>query len=170
MEEIEREKTYLPKYLPDLSSCEKKEMVDTYLPENAVHPVIRIRKQGEKYMITKKAPVDGSASMQTEQTIPLTKEEYDALSTASTKRIEKVRYYFPMNEKIAEIDIFQGDLAGLVLVDVEFNTSEEMAQFAMPEFCLVDITDEKFIAGGMLAGKSYADIEPLLEEHGYQKL
>jgi CYTH domain-containing protein len=170
MEEIEREKTYLAKYLPDLSGCESKEMVDTYLPENALHPIVRIRKQGDSYMITKKAPVNGSASLQTDQTIPLKKEEYDALSLVSTKRIEKVRYYYPFNGRMVEIDVFQGDLAGLVLVDVEFESSDDIDAFPMPEFCLVDITDEKFIAGGMLAGKSYADIEPMLHIHGYKKI
>lgn len=170
MEEIEREKTFLAKYLPDLSSCESKEMVDTYIPENAPHPIVRIRKQGDSYMITKKSPVDESASTQTEQTIPLTKDEYDALSLVSKKQIEKVRYYYPFNGRMVEIDVFQGDLVGLVLVDVEFESSDDMEAFPIPEFCLVDITEEKFIAGGMLAGKSYADIEEKLKEFGYKPL
>lgn len=170
MEEIELEKTYLAKYLPDFSACEYKEMVDTYLPERASHPVIRVRKQGERYMITKKAPVENNASIQKEQTILLTKEEYDDLSKISSKKVEKVRYYYPIDGKKAEIDVFQGELYGLVLIDFEFSSEEEMNAFKMPEFCLVDVTNESYIAGGLLAGKSYEDIEENLAKLGYKKI
>ena len=49
-------------------------------------------------------------------------------------------------------------------------TIAEKDSFVMPEFCLVDVTQEKFGAGGMLAGKSYEDIEQHLKRFGYVKL
>ena len=60
-------------------------------------------------------------------------------------------------------------LDGLVVVDFEFGTEEEKLAFEMPDFCLVEVTQEEFIAGGMLAGKSYEDIKEKLEEFGYSK-
>lgn len=39
----------------------------------------------------------------------------------------------------------------------------------MPDFCLADVTQEKFTAGGILAGKKYSDIEAELEKYGYKK-
>ena len=69
-----------------------------------------------------------------------------------------------------EIDIFQDKLAGLVIADFEFQTDEEMASFKMPSFCLAEVTGEEFPAGGMLAGKSYKDIEKDLSRFGYRKL
>ena len=70
----------------------------------------------------------------------------------------------------AEIDVFQGALKGLVLVDVEFETVEEKDAFEMPEFCLVEVTQEEFIAGGMLCGKSYEDIEEGLKRYNYSRI
>ena len=40
----------------------------------------------------------------------------------------------------------------------------------MPDFCLADVTQEVFIAGGMLCGKCYKDIEDDLARIGYKKL
>lgn len=170
MEEIELEKTYLAKYIPDLTACEYKEMSDTYLPESANHPVIRIRKQGETYMITKKAPVGDNAAVQKEQTIYLTKQEYDDLLRISNKKVEKIRYYYQVGGRKVEIDVFQGALCGLILIDVEFSSEQEMNVFEMPEFCLVEVTHESFIAGGLLAGKSYQDIGDKLTKYNYSPL
>ncbi len=40
----------------------------------------------------------------------------------------------------------------------------------MPDFCLVEVTQEDFVAGGMLCGKSYEDIKADLDRYGYTKL
>ena len=65
---------------------------------------------------------------------------------------------------------FGGDLYGLVVVDFEFNNEAERDVFEMPYFCLVDITQEDFIAGGMIAGKTYQDIAPELDRFNYKRL
>lgn len=168
---IEREKTYLAKFLPkDLEQCEKKEMMDNYIPKETNHPTIRIRKNGKKLVITKKKPVDNDPSKQTEETIILNKEEYEFLMTLDGKKVHKIRYFYPYKGLTAEIDVFQGALTGLVLVDVEFETDEEKDSFQMPDFCLADVTQEVFIAGGMICGKSYTDIEEKLSKYNYKKL
>lgn len=80
-------------------------------------------------------------------------------------RIEKFRY-----EYIYEIDVFQDKLKGLVVIEVEFNSGEDMGSFTMPSFCLEDITVQRFIAGGYLAGKSYEEIEIELNKFNYKNL
>ena len=79
---IELEKTFLAKELPKgLKDCRHKEIIDLYIPAGAEHPVTRIRKHGEKMEMTKKMPVKGNdSSEQLEQTIILSKEEFNALS------------------------------------------------------------------------------------------
>ncbi|NTW33981.1 MAG: hypothetical protein HGB12_15420, partial [Bacteroidetes bacterium] len=71
---------------------------------------------------------------------------------------------------IAEVDVFQDGLKGLVLIDFEFENDVEKEIFSVPDFCLADVTAEVFIAGGVLAGKSYNDIEKELEKFSYKKL
>ena len=70
---IELELTYLAKYLPrDLDRTKFKEIVDIYVPNGSDHLTLRIRKNGDKYEITKKEPLKGKdSSIQLEQTISL---------------------------------------------------------------------------------------------------
>lgn len=42
--------------------------------------------------------------------------------------------------------------------------------FVSPSFCLAEVTQEEFIAGGYLAGKSYADIEKFLKMYHYRPI
>ena len=163
---IELEKTFLAKDVPDLSRCTHKEIIDVYIPKNSLHPVLRIRKNGFKYEITKKQPIAGDASEQSEETIKLTKDEFDALCSVDGKQVRKIRYYYPYKGKTLEIDVFQDELKGLILVDAEFNSVEEKNSFEMPEFCIADVTNEEAIAGGMLCGKKLSDVLPYLEKYG----
>ncbi|PIN75006.1 hypothetical protein COV18_04575 [Candidatus Woesearchaeota archaeon CG10_big_fil_rev_8_21_14_0_10_37_12] len=168
---IELEKTFLAKILPDLTGCKSKEIIDVYYPKESNHPVLRLRKNGDKYEMTKKYPVkEGDASAQHEHTIPLTKEEFDAFFKLEGKKVHKIRYCYEYQGRIAEVDIFQGDLKGLVLVDFEFEKEEDKNNFQMPDFCLANVTQEKFTAGGMLCGKSYMNIINDLARFGYKKL
>lgn len=169
---IEIERTYLAKFLPkNLKSCEYKELIDIYIPESAQHPDLRIRKNGDRYEITRKRPVDLSdSSRQDENTIILSRDEFEYLSSLKGKRIRKLRYLYHYNDFIAEFDIFQDELKGLVLVDFEFESEVERDIFSMPDFCLEDVTEEVFIAGGVLAGKGYKDIEKELEKFKYKKI
>lgn len=113
---------------------------------------------------------EGDASEQIEQTIPLTKEEFIALSSCSKKRVAKDRYNVAIEGKMAEIDVFTDELKGLVLIDFEFSTENEKSTFKIPDIALADVTQEEFIAGGLLAGKTYNDIAPELEHFNYQPI
>jgi CYTH domain-containing protein len=169
----EFELTYLIKNLPEGFSNEtiSKEILDIYLPANAVHAILRVRKQGDKFEITKKTPVSGTdSSHQTENTIPLTKEEFDDLALLPGKRVHKIRYYYNDLGVDYEIDIFKGDLQGLVLVDIEFTSNETKSSFIPPDWILADVTQEKFVAGGVLCGKKYSDIQINLNDYNYQPI
>ena len=168
---IEFEKTYLAKEIPaGLSECRRKEIIDIYIPKSRRHPTLRIRKNGNRFEMTKKEPVEDDASHQKEQTIVLTEEEFLVLNKLDGKRVRKIRYYYEYDRIVAEIDVFQDALLGLVLVDVEFENFSEKEEFKMPDFCLADISNEEFIAGGMICGKSYEDISSDLGRFGYKKL
>jgi CYTH domain-containing protein len=170
MEEIER--TYLPKTLPDgIENAPRREILDIYIPATAEHPTLRIRSAGEKYEITKKEPIyEKDSSRHLETTIPLSKEEFEELARLKGKRTRKTRYDYRENGIHYEIDIFRDGLAGLVLVDIEFNSSEEKNAFVPPEWCRAEVTQEEFLAGGMVCGKRYANLQAQLDKFGYKKI
>ena len=171
-QELELELTFLVKELPEsIKTVKPTRIVDIYIPNTPGHSHLRLRQKGEKYEITKKMPVvEGNASEQIEQTILLTKEEFVALSSCSKKRVVKDRYNIMIEGKMAEIDVFVDELKGLVLMDFEFNTVEEKSAFKMPGVALVDVTQEDFIAGGLLAGKTYNDIVLELKRFNYKQI
>ena len=172
MTEIELEKTYLAKYLPKgLKDSPSKEIKDIYFPKELEHPSLRLRKRGDKYEITKKQPVKGNdSSEQYEHTIQLTNDEFSALEKTAGKVVRKIRYYYNHNGIQAEVDVFQDELFGLVLVDFEFKEIADKNNFAMPDFCLADVTQDKIFAGGMICGKKYSDIEKYLDKFEYKKI
>lgn len=169
MEELEL--TFLAKELPaNLNNSSFKEIIDLYIPKSLDHPKIRIRKNGEKYEITKKELLKDDPSHMLEQTISITAEEFDALQSLPGKKVHKIRYYYKYQNLVAEFDIFQENLLGLVVIDFEFDTLDQKANFKMPDFCLADVTREEFIAGGMICGKKIEDIESALDKFNYKKL
>lgn len=176
MVELEREYTFLINSLPaDIDKFPSKIIEDNYIPANADHPVIRIRRNGEKYVITKKYPenssdeLNGDSSRMVEHTIELSLDEYKSLNLLPGKRFKKRRFNYEINGYNAEVDIYLGDLSGLVVIDFEFESDEAMATFQKPDFVGSDVTQDSLVAGGMLCGKSYADIaKQLLSKYNYQ--
>lgn len=171
-QELELELTFLAKELPkNIKTVKPTRIIDIYIPDTPKHSHLRLRQKGDKYEMTKKMPiVEGDASEQIEQTISLTKDEFIALSSCSKKRVAKDRYNVEIEGKVAEIDVFIGDLKGLVLMDFEFNTIAEKSAFKIPSVALADVTQEDFIAGGLLAGKTYNDIASELERFNYRRV
>ena len=171
-QELELELTFLAKELPDdIKTVKPTRITDIYIPDTPEHSHLRLRQKGERYEITKKLPVaEGNASEQIEQTIPLTKDEFIAMSSCSKKRVVKDRYNIEIEGKMAELDVFVDGLKGLVLMDFEFNAVQEKSVFKMPGLALADVTQEEFIAGGLLAGKTYNDISSELKRFNYKRL
>lgn len=158
---IELELTFLARNIPsEVQEVKPDHILDVYIPESLnIHSHLRLRQRAEIYEITKKVLLDeGDASKQIEYTIPLDANEFAALRPVSNKLIEKNRYLVAIEGSLAEVDIFMGALKGLVLIDFEFPTIKEKNSFTPPSCCLVEVTQQDFLAGGNLAGKLYSEI------------
>jgi CYTH domain-containing protein len=169
--ETEFERRYLPRNLPTgIEQCKVDLIQDVALPEGVAFPHLRLRQVGGNYVITKKVPVDEDSSRHQEDTIRLTKDEFEALAKGNSRGFVKSRYYCNIEGYDAEIDVYQDGLEGLVVIEFEFNDASSMAAFQTPELCLAEITDDKRLQGGSLAGKSFEDIEPVLNEYSYARI
>lgn len=173
MPNIELELTYLAASIPEaIKHSTPKRLSDVYIPENPdVHAKLRIRQKGDSYIMTKKIPISaGDASKQNEFDIPLDEAEFKELIKVSNRRITKDRYEIELAGRIAEVDVFQESLKGLIVIDFEFEKEEEQKNFIPPIECLANVTQENFIAGGNLAGLGYSDIEGHLDRYNYVRL
>jgi CYTH domain-containing protein len=168
---VEIERTFLARSLSrNLQEIKPIHMVDVYIPADlTVHARLRLRRSDACFEITKKfQEIAGDAGRQIECTIPLTEVEYNSLVDSQYRRVEKLRYKIQINNYVAEIDVFSGKLSGLVLIEFEFALLDALRSFVPPEICGADVTQDDFIAGGMLAGRSYTDIRPRLLSLGYK--
>ena len=142
--EIERK--FLVKEMPDLNSYTYKCLEQGYL---SVNPVVRVRKEDDTYYLTYK----GKGFLEREEyNLPLNKESYEHLiAKADGKIIKKKRYLIPYEKYTIELDIFEGELAPLVIAEVEFETVEEANSFTPPSWFGEDVTGNKNYTNASLA-------------------
>lgn len=170
--EIELEKTYLVKFLPNLSDFDfSSEMKDVYIPIDSDHPQIRLRRQGTKLFLTKKVPTTSGQGFE-EYTIPLSEKEYSVFEKVEGRVLAKTRYNKIISPHITcHLDVYKETLKGLVIVDFEFISEEVMKSFVPPDYCLVEVSKNSPLAGGLLAGKSFVDLEEwVFRKFNYTKL
>ena len=161
---LEIERKYLVKKIPNNLSSYK----SNYIRQGYISPSpspLRIRQKGDKFELTKKLPIkDGDFNSAEEINIYLTEYEFGKLWPLVEKSLEKMRYDIPINGGLtAELDVFKGGLEGLVLVEVEFVSEEQMQQFQPPEWFGKDVTQESYSANVFLAGKTYNDVKMYVE-------
>ena len=133
---MEIERKFIPKTIPkNLESYPHHKIAQGYLSTN---PVVRIRRQDEEYILTYKGK---GAMVREEYNLPLTKESYEHLKAKADGRIiTKKRYMIPLNQYTIELDVFEGELAPLILAEVEFSTEEDANAFVAPEWFGEDVT------------------------------
>ena len=135
---MEIERKYLVRRLPDdLSKYEAKKIAQGYL---CTDPVVRIRRSNDNYYMTYKG--DG-LMVREEYNLPLTREAYEhLLPKIDGLLIAKTRYLIPLTDRLtAELDVFEGVLSALTLVEVEFDSVEEANTFVPPEWFGEDVTE-----------------------------
>lgn len=134
---MEIERKYLVKTLPEnIADFPCRIIEQGYLNTD---PVVRIRRDNEIFELTYKSK--GLMARQ-EYNLPLTEEAYrHMLSKIDGRLIRKHRYMIPLeNGLTAELDIFDGELAPLVLAEVEFPDEASACSFSPPKWFGEDVT------------------------------
>ncbi len=145
---MEIERKFKVRELPDLSKYPFKQLEQGYLNTN---PVVRVRKEDEEYYLTYK----GKGFLEREEyNLPLNKEAFEHLITKADGRvITKKRYLIPFEKYTIELDIFEGDLAPLIIAEVEFETKEEAVSFTPPDWFGEDVTEDPSYSNSNLSKK-----------------
>ena len=137
---MEIERKFLTKNIPfDITAYPYKQISQAYI---SFSPTIRIRQSDDAYILT----VKGKGHLAREEfELPLTKADYDRLflKTEGTPVVKK-RYLVPVEGGYtAEVDIYEGELEGLMTTEVEFPSMEEAEGFAAPDWFGKDVSEEK---------------------------
>ena len=138
---MEIERKFLVRQLPEnLNSYSHSRLTQSYISRS---PVIRLRKiEKEKetsFVLTVKS---GGLAVRQEFELSLQEADYEHLFQKVEGRVlQKIRYLIPLaSGYTAELDIFEGELSGLQLVEVEFPSVEAMNQFEVPDWFGEDVS------------------------------
>lgn len=136
---MEIERKFLTKEIPfDLSVYPVQKISQCYI---SVSPTIRLRACNDVYILT----VKGKGTMAREEfELEITQEEYESLlKKAETPAISKRRYLVPIGqEHIAEVDVYEGALSGLMTTEIEFASIEEAESYIPPDWVGKDVSQD----------------------------
>ena len=138
-EEIER--VFKVRQLPkNLEQYPSENIVQGYLAIDVTGSEVRLRKIGDRYFETYK----GAGRLQRrELEIELTPDQFNTLWPGTEgRRIEKIRYQIDEGDQKIELNVFRGNLEGLVLAEVEFPSREKSEEFEPPDWFGEEVTED----------------------------
>ena len=102
-------------------------------------PVVRVRMDNNEYFLTYKSK---GLMVREEYNLPLTRSGYEhLLAKADGRIISKDRYVIPLEDGLSlELDIFKGELAPLVIAEIEFPDEETALAYEPPAWLGEEIT------------------------------
>ena len=168
---VERERRYLLLDLPDgLTRADPHlQITDNYITGTR----LRIRKVREprtnKWTVKftqKFAPDPDDFSRTIITNIYLNALEAETLSMFDANEIRKNRYSFSFEGRKFSVDMFLGDLFGLVLAETSFENDEELGSFVKPAFAVAEVTNNLVFTGGKLSQLTFADVRDEIIKSG----
>jgi len=111
--------------------------------------VFRLRTWNEEYIITGKSRITSDSAYELERQIH---EEHarKILDAGPYPMVSKTRYIHMFEDQFRwEVDEFEGELAGLILAEIEYNENETITH--IPEWCGIELTHLKGWSNAALA-------------------
>ena len=156
----ERERRFLLDHLPGGSS-EPRRIRDRYLTGTR----LRLRRiedlsgNVEQLKLGHKVrPDESDPRLVLHTSLYLSPDEFEVLSQLPGDELVKVRYHLG-TDPLSAVDVFEGSLAGLILLEVDFQTEADLAAYAPPDFAGPEVTNDEAFTGNGLAGA----VEPPLQ-------
>jgi CYTH domain-containing protein len=150
----ERECRYLVCNLPTeiMSRTDFRRIIDLYITGTRLrlrriedsNGLVIDRKFGQKYL------KDGEFDSTLMTNFYIDEAEYQALSVLEGSKLVKRRYPYIFEQQKFSIDVFEGELSGLLLCEKELEEGEN-PPFNLPSFVTREVTHEVFFTGGSLA-------------------
>jgi adenylate cyclase len=110
---------------------------------------VRVRQRGDHYVLTVKK---GSGLKRQETEIAVSQAQFEELYQATVdERVEKKRYIIQDEDRIIELDIFEGKLEGLMVAEVEFKSVDDSKTYRAPAWFGREVTEDERFANRNLA-------------------
>ena len=160
---IEIERKFLVTAPPaDYLSHRSVKISQTYLSTPGTPPVLRVRKYGSRHLLTIKKRDRENPMICGEVEIPIEQSHYQALKAMGQgHELAKTRYLIPFQDFTIELDIFESDLSGLILAEVEFSSSSQADSFTPPRWFGTEVTGDLRYSNNSLSINGRPDKEEI---------
>jgi len=148
--EIERKFLVHQKKLPALSAGQQ--MDQGYLPMTPP-AVVRVRRSAEQAWLTIKSETSGMTRDEYEYPIPVSDANELLALFCSDHRIQKTRYEISHEGYVWELDIFEGDNAGLIVAEIELDSETDSPP--LPDWVSTEVTGDPRYFNSNLVSKAY---------------
>ena len=136
---MEVERKFLVTAPPDLGGADADEIEQGYLAIGSDGEV-RVRRKGDRLLLTAKR---GSGLSREEAEVELDRASFDKLwALTEGRRLRKRRHVVPHGGLKIEIDVYGGDLEGLMVAEIEFPSEEEAKAFEPPGWLGEEVTGD----------------------------
>jgi adenylate cyclase len=136
---MEVERKFLVPEPPELDGTVSDEIEQGYLAIGDEEEV-RLRRKGDRLLLTAKR---GSGLARDEAELELDREAFERLwPLTEGRRLHKRRHVIPFDGREIELDVYAGDLEGLVVAEIEFPSEEEAKGFDPPAWLGEDVTGD----------------------------
>jgi CYTH domain-containing protein len=131
---------------------------------------LRLRQLSEEncpvvFKLTQKLPGQAMGAQQGLITsIYLTEDEFRILAQLPAKMLRKTRHSVPP----FGIDVFEGELEGLVMAEAEFDSAAAADSLVLPPFLGREVSADHRFTGGELAAASRENVRAWLLDYGIQ--
>lgn len=140
---MEVERKFLVAEPPDLDGADSDEIEQGYLAIGADGEV-RLRRRGDQLVLTAKR---GSGLARDEAEVELDRDAFEELwPLTEGRRLHKRRHVLPHGDLEFEVDVYEGDLEGLVVAEIEFPSEGAAREFEPPAWIGQEVTgDERYL-------------------------
>ncbi len=147
----EVERKFLVRELPDdLVSYPSDKIAQGYISLDPAGAQVRLRRRGYHTLLTIKS---GRGLARAEEEFVIDGPRFERLwPSTQGRRVEKTRYRIPLDGGLTlELDVFAGELEGLVMAEVEFESVDDALAFAPPSWLGPEVTDDRRYGNSWLA-------------------
>ncbi len=137
---VEVERKFLVHEPPDLEGATADEIEQGYLATGSDGEV-RLRRKGEHLLLTAKR---GGGLSRDEAEVELEREAFERLwPLTEGRRLHKRRHVILEGELEIEVDVYEGDLEGLVVAEIEFPSEEAARALDPPGWLSKEVTGDR---------------------------
>jgi CYTH domain-containing protein len=162
---VERERRFLLGQFPkNTRAIRIRRITDRYIDGTTLRLRKLIDDNGPAaYKLTQKIPVrDVGGQQGLIVTMYLTKAEFGVFEQLPAHTLSKTRHSVPP----FGIDVFDGELKGLILAEAEFDSAAAADALILPPYISHEVSADERFTGGNLSRASWQDIKTSIEKYG----